>query len=77
MGQPTDESENLLLTILCAVDLKLNKAIDDIANLKRCVTSLETNVALLHGDFAGQSPRLDGIDQCLESIERALNITPT
>jgi tetrahydromethanopterin S-methyltransferase subunit G len=40
------------------------------------VTSLETTVVLLHGDFAAQSERFDRIEVRLDRIERRLEIVP-
>jgi hypothetical protein len=52
------------------VHVKLDRLSDDVSDLKRRMTSLETKVALLHGAFAIQSLRIDRIDVRLERIER-------
>lgn len=46
----------------------------DQTDVKRRLTSVETQVALLHGDFAGQSARIDRIEQRLDRIERRLDL---
>jgi hypothetical protein len=56
------------------MDGKLDRLVENIADLGRRVTSLETKVALLHGDFAAQSERIDRVELRLERIERRLDI---
>jgi hypothetical protein len=56
------------------VHVKLDRLSDDVADLKRRMTSLETQVALLHSDFANQSLRIDRIEMWLEKIERRLDL---
>ena len=72
-----DESDNLILVLLRRIDAKLDLIVEDIADLKRRVTSLENQVAVLHGDFAGQSVRIDRIETRLERIERRLDLVQT
>jgi predicted nuclease with TOPRIM domain len=38
------------------------------------LTSLEVSVANLHGDFAGQSGRIDRVENRLERIEQRLDL---
>jgi hypothetical protein len=47
---------------------------DDMQDVKRRLTSLEVQVATLHGDFAGQSLRIDRIEQRLGRIEQRLDL---
>jgi hypothetical protein len=54
---------------------------DDLTDVKQRLTSLDvkfaslrSEVALLHGDYAGQSLRIDRIDQRLERIEKRLDL---
>jgi hypothetical protein len=49
---------------------------EDAQDLKRRMTSLEMQVAQLHGDFAGQSARIDRVEIRLERIERRLELAP-
>jgi archaellum component FlaC len=46
----------------------------DVGDLKVRMTSVEDQIAGLHGDFANQSRRLDRIDQRLGRIERRLDL---
>ena len=55
------------------VNSKLDRLTEDLSDIKRRVTSLETQVALLHTDFVGQSARLDHIEAHMERIERCLD----
>jgi tetrahydromethanopterin S-methyltransferase subunit G len=43
-------------------------------DLSHRVTSLEAQVALVHGDFANQSIRMDRIETRLDRIERRLDL---
>ncbi|HWK45269.1 MAG TPA: hypothetical protein VNT30_11130 [Stellaceae bacterium] len=49
---------------------------EDVTDLKRRMTSLEQVVSLIHGDFAGQSARIDRIEDRLHRIERRLDLAP-
>ena len=68
--------DNLILVYLRRIDEKIDRLEVGQADLSRRVTSLEAKVALLHGDFAGQSERIDRIEQRLDRIERRLDIIP-
>ncbi len=70
----TDEPENIVLVYLRRMDAKLDRLLDDVADLKRRMTSVENQVATLHADFAGQSIRIDRIDVRLDRIERRLDL---
>jgi hypothetical protein len=48
---------------------------EDVRDIKNRVTSLETHVAGLHADFAGQSGWIDRVERQLERIERRLDLT--
>jgi hypothetical protein len=52
---------------------KLDGLSEDTGDLKRRMTSLDSQVALLHVDFANQSLRIDRIDARLERIEKRLD----
>ncbi len=47
---------------------------DDMREVKQRLTSLEVSVATLHGDFAGQSGRIDRVESRLERIEHRLDL---
>jgi predicted nucleic acid-binding Zn-ribbon protein len=68
------EPDSLILVYLRRMDEKLDRLSDSVGDTAHRVTSLETKVALLHGDFAAQSERIDRIDLRLERIERRLDI---
>ena len=48
--------------------------VDALNDLKTRVTSMEAQAAALHGDFAGQSARMDKIEVRLARIERRLEL---
>ncbi len=73
----SDTPDNLILVYLRRLDGKMDRLSDHVADLKRCMTSLETKVVLLHGDFAAQSERIDRIEPRLERIERRLDLVGT
>ncbi len=56
------------------VHTKLDNLAAGQLDVSRCVTSLEGQLALLHGDFANQSIRLDRIEQRLERVEGRLEL---
>lgn len=70
----SDQPDTLMLVLLRHIDVKLDRLIDDMGDIKRRMTSLEASVALLHGDFAGQSVRIDRIEGRLDRIERRLDL---
>lgn len=71
-----DAPDNLILALLRRADGKLDHVIEEVGDLKTRVTSLETQVAQIHVDFAGQSARMDRIEKRLERIERRLELQP-
>ncbi len=64
----SDAPDNLILVYLRRIDEKLDRVVDSVADLGRRATSLETKVALLHGDFAAQSERIDRIGLPLDIV---------
>ena len=72
----SDAPDNLILVYLRRMDEKLDRLTSAVGDLGRRVTSLETKVVLLHGDFAAQSQRIDRIEIRLDRIERRLEIVP-
>lgn len=72
----SDGPDNLILIFMRRIDDKLDRLAAGQADLGCRVSSLETKVALLHGDFAAQSERIDRIELRLERIERRLEIVP-
>jgi outer membrane murein-binding lipoprotein Lpp len=72
----SDGPDNLIRVYLRRMDEKLDRLTSAVGDLGRRVTSLETKVVLLHGDFAAQSERIDRIEIRLDRIERRLEIVP-
>jgi len=73
----SDEPDNIVLDLLRQVVGNLDRLGRDMRDFKDRLTALEQQVALLHGDFAGQSVRIDRIELRLERIERLLELVPS
>jgi predicted nucleic acid-binding Zn-ribbon protein len=71
MPEPT---ESLVLEHLRHMRSQLDRVDDGIQDLKRRISSLELQVSTLHGDFAGQSMRIDRIEERLGRIEKRLGL---
>lgn len=67
-------TDTLTLIYLRRLDEKMDRLTLAVADIGRRVTSLEAKVALIHGDFAAQSERIDRMELRLERIERRLDI---
>jgi tetrahydromethanopterin S-methyltransferase subunit G len=74
MPAMNDTPDNLVLVYLHRLDEKTDRPADDMRDVKARLTSLEGRVALLHGDFAGQSERIDRLEIRLDRIEKRLDI---
>jgi predicted nuclease with TOPRIM domain len=72
----SDAPDNLILVYLRRLDEKLDRLGDDMRDVKARLTSLESQAALIHGDFARQSERIDRLEVRLDRIERRLDIVP-
>jgi uncharacterized coiled-coil protein SlyX len=79
----SDQPENIILVYLRRLDETMDSIRHDIREVKQRMTSLEaqtaqqhSGLASLHNDFAGQSLRLDRLDQRLDRIERRLDLIP-
>ena len=70
----SDQPENIMLVYLRRLDSKMDRLAEGLMDLSGRVTSLEHQSALLHGDFAGQSARMDRMENRLERIERRLDL---
>lgn len=46
----------------------------DVRDIRGRLTSIEVSAANLHGDFAGQSGRIDRLESRLERIENRLDL---
>jgi uncharacterized coiled-coil protein SlyX len=62
-----DDPENLMLVYLRRLDTKMDRLIDDVADLKARMTGVEEAVA-------GQSRRIDRMEGRLDHIERRLDL---
>jgi predicted nucleic acid-binding Zn-ribbon protein len=62
-----DDPENLTLVYLRRLDTKMDRLIDDVADLKTRMTGVEEAVS-------GQSRRIDRVESRLDHIERRLNL---
>jgi hypothetical protein len=47
---------------------------EDMADVKRRLSSMEMSIAQIHADFAGQSMRIDRRESRLERIDRRLDL---
>ena len=71
------DSPNIVLEYLRRMDRRLDSLQADVADIKTRLTNIERHAALLHEDFAGQSVRLDRLDNRVERIERRLDLSET
>ena len=70
----SDEPDNLIHVMLRRIDAKLDRIIDDVADLKGRMTSLELEVARLSMRVAETNARIDRIEVRLDRIERRLDL---
>jgi archaellum component FlaC len=70
----SEQTDNLVLEQLRHMRAALERMDDGIQDIKRRMTSLELQVSTLHGDFAGQSMRIDRIEERLGRIEKRLGL---
>lgn len=63
-----DEPENLTLIYLRRIDEKVDRLIDDVADVKARLTAVEENLAGVHR-------RIDRLEVRVERIERRLDLT--
>ena len=72
----TNQPEDPVLRYLRQIAEKLEGHSAELAEVKERLTSLDGKLALLHGDFVGQSARFDRVDERLGRIERRLDLVP-
>lgn len=63
----TDEPDNLVLVYLRRLDAKMDRIVDDLADVKVRLTNLEEGVAVM-------SRRMDRLEARVERIERRLDL---
>ena len=68
-------TNELLLEHLKATRAELSGLREDMSDLKRRMSSLELAVSQIHGDFAGQSMRIDRVELRLSRIDDRLQLT--
>lgn len=64
----TDEPDNLVLRYLRNMDVKLDRTLEDLHDIKVCVTSIEESIS-------GVNRRLDRIEERVDKVERRLEMT--
>jgi predicted nuclease with TOPRIM domain len=74
ISRMAEEPINLVLEHLRALRGDVTLLREDMQDVKRRLTSLEVAVAQIHGDFAGQSVRIDRLEDRLSRIEQRLEI---
>ena len=73
----TTEPENRVLKMLRRLDAKMDRVIEDIADLKRRFTALEEGQAALTQGLAGVNRRLDRLEARVDRIEHRLGLAET
>ena len=68
-------TDNIVLEHLRAIRSDLSEIKEDIRDVKHRLTSVEMAVSQVHGDFAGQSLRIDRIQDRLHRIETRINLS--
>jgi len=66
--------ENLILEHLRHIRARVDQVAEDMGTMKLGLSSLESQVAGLHGDNAIAHQRMDRIESRLERIERRLDL---
>ncbi|RKT43732.1 hypothetical protein [Thiocapsa rosea] len=70
----TDHVENLILEHLRHIRARIDQMAEDTSTIKLRLSSLESQVAGLHGDNAIAHQRMDQIEGRLGRIERRLDL---
>lgn len=74
-----DDPENLVLVYLRRIDAKLDRLAEELADVKRRLTTLEIQVAQLASTeashYANSAFRMDRLEARLDRIERRLDLT--
>ena len=71
----TETPENLILDLLRSIRSDVGGLREDMRDVKRRLSSLEMAVSQVHGDFSGQSMRIDRLEHRLERIEHRLDLS--
>jgi len=70
----TENVENLILEHLRHIRGRVDQMAEELGTVKLRLSSLEAQVAGLHGDNAISHQRMDSIDRRLERVERRLDL---
>lgn len=70
----TEQTENLILEHLRAIRLQLGRIEADVADIKGRMTTMEVTTAHLMANDAGQSGRMDRLEQRLVRVELRLEL---
>jgi len=71
----TVETENLMLEILKKIQADISGLKFDMVDLKHRVSMIERNTADIATSYAGQSLRIDRLEERLDRIERRLELS--
>ena len=71
----TVETENLMLEILKIIQTDISSLKFDMVDLKQRVSMIERNTADIATSYAGQSLRIDRLEEPLDRIERRLELS--
>jgi len=69
-----DKTSTLILEQLRVLRMDMGELRADVRDIRGRLTSVEVSAANLHGDFAGQSERIDRLEGRLERIEHRLRL---
>ena len=76
MGKPmSQETESLVLEILKKIQTDVASVKFDMVDLKHRVSMIERNTADIATSYAGQSLRIDRLEERLDRIERRLELS--
>jgi predicted nucleic acid-binding Zn-ribbon protein len=71
----TDETQNLVIEILKKIQVDIAGLKFDMVDLKHRVSMIERNTADIASSYAGQSVRIDRLEERLDRIERRLDLS--
>jgi archaellum component FlaC len=69
-----DQSDNLVLQMLRRMDVKLDRVIEDVRDLKMGMTNVEERLGAVELSIAGVQRRIDRVEQRLDRIGKRLDL---